>query len=59
MSVVGVMSDEDSPRQICFTDPWPFNGTTILVKSRKDRNRQLVVAAALILAELERLDGTD
>lgn len=49
-----------------FTDPWPWstgfhrgdphNGGTWMAKKGKSRRRQLVIAAALLVAEIERLD---
>lgn len=49
-----------------FADPWPWvtghhrgepvNLGTESVKGSKDRRRQLVIAAALLIAEIERMD---
>jgi hypothetical protein len=42
---------------IYFKEPWPWGmGTTKLKKRHKERRKQLVIAAALIVAEIERLD---
>ena len=45
-------------RGFVFTDAYPW-GTTEVAKKNKARRRQLIVSAALILAELERLEGVE
>ena len=53
--------------EVQFVDPWPWPGNfrgnpvrnfTKDMKDGKERRRQLVIAAALIVAEIERLDRT-
>jgi len=43
---------------VSFNDPWPWHeqGRSEYVKKDKSRRRQLVIAAALLVAEIERLD---
>lgn len=42
--------------RISFVDAWPFEGESLDGKGGKTRRQQLIVAAALIVAEIDRLD---
>jgi hypothetical protein len=43
----------------CYSDLWPKSWADHWFKPRKSRRRKLIVAAALIIAEIERLDRTE
>lgn len=52
-----VFSCERGERYFTFEDPWPVSWCeTWDARGRHERRKQLVVAAALLVAEIERLD---
>ena len=59
---------DGSYNEVQFVDPWPwpgnFRGNPVRTftkdwKDGKDRRRQLVIAASLVVAEIERIDRAE